>query len=238
MLSLDRQNEFRSRYGAIRHGWRSSGEVYEATAREYITLSSKLLDLGCGRGGLPEKLVEEKRTVFGIDTDWQSLNAYRDSYVPLTVGTAGLLPYADQSFDLVTSAWLLEHVRDPLAVIGEVGRVLRPGGHYIFLTPNIESPFLLLARIGQLLPSVQSGLVDTLYARKQFDTFRLHYRANTARRLRSLADDSGLVLQKLQIVSDPTYLAFSEVMFRLAIFLERFIPAHRGVHLVGLIGKE
>ena len=81
-------------------------------------------------------------------------------------------------------------------------------------------------------------MVDTLYARQQVDTFRLHYRANTALTLRSLADANGLVLQRLQVVSDPTYLAFSEVMFRLAIFFERFIPAHRGVHLVGLLEKE
>ena len=238
MLSLDRQNQFRSRYGAIRHDWRPSGEVYEAITREYMTPRCKLLDLGCGRGGLPEKLVAEKRAVFGIDSDWQSLIDYRGSDVPLTVGMAGLLPYASQSFDLVISAWLLEHLRDPLAVIGEICRVLRPGGNYIFLTPNIESPFLLVGRIGQLLPSFQNGLVDTLYARQQVDTFRLHYRANTARRLRSLADANGLVLQKLQVVSDPTYLAFSEMMFRLSIFFERFIPAHRGVHLVGLLEKE
>jgi hypothetical protein len=80
--------------------------------------------------------------------------------------------------------------------------------------------------------------VAALYAREQSDIFEVYYRANSAGRIRVLAYDSGLVLSNLEDVPDPTYLAFSERTFRLAIFLEGLMPPGTGVHLVGLLHRE
>lgn len=45
------------------------------------------------------------------------------------------LPFADASFDTVVCCELLEHVRNPLAVIAEIVRVLRPGGYLVASSP-------------------------------------------------------------------------------------------------------
>lgn len=48
-------------------------------------------------------------------------------------------PYPDASFDLVYSSNVLEHVRDPQAVLSESLRVLKPGGDLLFVVPNYGS---------------------------------------------------------------------------------------------------
>ena len=237
MLPLESQNEYRLRFRAIHDGWRPSGEIYESTARDHLASDSLLLDLGCGRGGLAEKMAVENRAVFGLDSDWLSLVEYRGDAVRLISGVAERLPCVGKSFDLVIAAWLFEHLPEPAAVLCEVRRVLRPGGHCIFLTPNAAHPLVVVARMAQLVGGLQSMMVGALYSREARDIFRVYYRANSVRRLRSLSRQSGLRLINLQVVSDPTYLAFTEVTFRLSMLLEAMLPAGRGVHLVGLLQR-
>ncbi|MCF8881061.1 class I SAM-dependent methyltransferase, partial [Hyphobacterium sp. SN044] len=90
------------------------------------------------------------------------------------------LPFADESFDLVVCLWVLEHLRSPENVLREVRRVLRPGGHFVFLTPNLRNPLLAFNRLGRALPRLQRRLVPRLYGRVEADTFPIQYRANTA----------------------------------------------------------
>ncbi|MDF0667774.1 MAG: class I SAM-dependent methyltransferase [Nitrospira sp.] len=48
-------------------------------------------------------------------------------------GTAEELPYGDRLFDYVVSTWTLCTIPDPVLALQEVGRVLKPGGHFLFL---------------------------------------------------------------------------------------------------------
>ena len=237
MLSLDRQNKYRGRYRRLRRSWRPIGELYEATSRDHLAPNSRVLDLGCGRGGLPESLSLEHRKLFGLDCDWPSLAQYRACGVHLIAGLAGRLPLSGQSFDLVLSSWTLEHLDDPVTVLNEVWRVLRPGGYCVFITPNIRNPLLLAGRLVHTFPSLYRRLVETLYARDRTDIFGVYYRANTVRRLRRLAHASRLRLCSLDVVPDPTYLAFNEVTFRMAAVLEHVMPSCVGIHLLGLLQK-
>ncbi len=129
--------------------------------------------------------------------------------------------------------WVLEHLKEPLTVLSEVRRVLRPGGHFVFLTPNLRNPLLVLNRIGKALPLVQTGLVSRFYGRRESDTFPVQYRANTIGALRRLAEASGLMVDELRVVPDPTYLAVNGFMFTTSVLAERLMPKGWGVHLLG-----
>jgi SAM-dependent methyltransferase len=118
-------------------------------------------------------------------------------------------------------------------VFREVGRVLRPGGHFLFLTPNLLNPLLMLNRLGKALPLLQRRLVPRLYGRHEADTFPVQYRANTVRALRRLAIACGLEVAELRIVPDPTYLAINPFMFRASVLSESVMPRGWGVHLLG-----
>jgi 2-polyprenyl-3-methyl-5-hydroxy-6-metoxy-1,4-benzoquinol methylase len=128
---------------------------------------------------------------------------------------------------------VLEHLRRPETVLREVRRALRPGGHFVFLTPNLRNPLLAFNRLGRALPQLQRRLVPRLYGRVEADTFPVQYRANTTRAIRTLAERTGLNVAELRVVPDPTYLAFNRFMFRASVISEGLMPRGWGVHLLG-----
>jgi len=236
MLPIGRQNAYRGRYKQIRPGWRSSGERLEALVRTHLSRSSAVLDLGCGRGGLVELLWPEVRCAVGLDPDFVSLTEHRTA-LPRVCGVGEALPFAAESFDVVLAVWLFEHLERPELTFGEVHRVLRPGGHFLFLTPNARHPLIWANRISHLAPAAQRRAVAGLYARAEADTFHVHYRANTVARVSVLATRAGMRVAALEAVPDPTYLAFTDALFRASAALERLLPRGWGVHLVGDLVK-
>jgi SAM-dependent methyltransferase len=233
LLPLERQNAYRERYRAIRPGWRSSGEQLEALVRTYLSPASHVLDLGCGRGGVVELFWRDVRLAAGLDPDVPSLAEHRAPGMPVIRGRGENLPFAAASFDLIVCLWVLEHLDQPGVVFQEVRRVLRPGGHFVFLTPNLRNPLLLMNRLAKALPHLQRRIVPRLYGRHEVDTFPVRYRANTAAAIRELAALSGLEVISLEAVADPTYLALNPLLFRASVLTERLLPASRGVHLLG-----
>jgi ubiquinone/menaquinone biosynthesis C-methylase UbiE len=230
MLSLEQQEAYRQRYATMRPGWRPSSQVYEEAVAASMTAGTRVLDLGCGRGGVMERLHPQASFVAGLDSDSQSLHEHRAPGLALALGLADDLPYADSGFDLVCCSWVLEHLPDPAQTLTEVSRVLTPGGRFVFLTPNTRHPLLLVNRA---LRWTKGRLVDRLYDRAEGDTFPAFYRANTPARIEQLAQTAGLTRVSLYSIGDPTYVAFNEPLFRLACLLERITPRRMRVHLVG-----
>jgi len=238
LLPLAAQNAYRERYRAARPGWQTSGEHVEKLVRGYANPRTHVLDLGCGRGGVVELIWRDVKLAAGLDPDEPSLTEHHEPGLPVIRGRGEQLPFADQSFDLVVSLWVLEHVERPDDVLREVHRVLRPGGHFIFLTPNLRNPLLVLNRLAATLPKLQRRVVPWMYGRVAADTFRVRYRANTESVLRRLAAQSGLEVAGLRVVSDPTYLALNNFMFRASVAAERLLPSGWGVHLLGDLTRK
>jgi SAM-dependent methyltransferase len=230
-LSLDRQNAYRDQYRRRRPGWRPATEVYEALIREHLRPDMRVLDMGCGRGGVLEQLGELVAYPLGVDPDLGSLRESRMPALPRAAAFSDRLPFHDSCVDMVLSSWVFEHLANPAQTFNEIRRVLRPGGRAIFLTPNARSLVVLLNR---LLRPLQSQLVPRLYGRAEADTFPVCYRANTRARLTQLAAETGLSCERLLFIEDPTYLAFTPWLFRLSLALTRISPP---IHLVGILAK-
>jgi SAM-dependent methyltransferase len=233
LLPLDAQNAYRDRYSRLRPGWRPSGDQLESIVRGYVTRDSNVLDLGCGRGGVAEVIWRDVRLAAGVDADMASLTGHRAKGMPVVRAVAENLPFPSDSFDVVVSVWVLEHLADPLEVFIEVRRVLRPGGHFIFLTPNLRNPLMVMNRLGKALPALQRRLVPRVYGRDEADTFPVQYRANTERDIKTYAQASGLQVQEMRVVPDPTYLAMNGILFSASVMSERVMPKGWGVHLLG-----
>ncbi len=92
------------------------------------------LDVGCGTGALSRKVVERcsPKSLHGIDPSAGFINHARnildDARVVLSEGGAESIPFEDESFDVVTSALVLNFVPNPRAGLAEMARVARPGG--------------------------------------------------------------------------------------------------------------
>jgi ubiquinone biosynthesis O-methyltransferase len=101
-----------------------------------------VLDLGCGGGFMAEPLARQGARVIGVDPSAPAIAAAKRHAqesglsIDYRVGTGEHLPVANSAVDIVLCVDVLEHVRDLDAVIGEIRRVLKPGGLFLFDTIN------------------------------------------------------------------------------------------------------
>ena len=121
--------------------WRS-GLVVEREELDNMTLRSlppgRMLDVGCGSGTLLQRMRIAGWEVEGVDFDEKAIDrAWREYGVAVRHGDLRAACYPDGSFDAVTMNHFIEHVHDPIAVLTESRRILRPGGQLVVVTPNI-----------------------------------------------------------------------------------------------------
>jgi SAM-dependent methyltransferase len=91
----------------------------------------KVLDIPAGNGRLVAHLREQ-----GFDAVCADINQAGPDYVYADMNQP--LPFADASFDAVTCMEGIEHVLDPMALIGELCRITKKGGRIILTLPNIQ----------------------------------------------------------------------------------------------------
>jgi SAM-dependent methyltransferase len=141
------------RYGAGYFRGENSGFSAEGYDRVHATWShlmpfvraevgegARWLDLGCAYGFLVEEARAAGFRACGLDASHFAVAQAR-AHAPgvagrLVAGHAERLPFGDARFDVVTAFDLLEHVPEPVEVIREAARVLRPGGLFLAATPD------------------------------------------------------------------------------------------------------
>ena len=103
---------------------------------EWLGTGNRLLDLGCRDGTLTRHFAEHNQ-VTGGDIDQAALAFASKKYGIKTrlVDLNASLPFADDAFDAVIMAEVLEHLPYPTITLGEISRVLRPGGKFIGNVP-------------------------------------------------------------------------------------------------------
>lgn len=95
----------------------------------------RLLDIGCGTGGLLERLAPRIEEGIGVDASRDMLALARTrlaergaAHIAVRQADMYRLPLADRSFDAITLQMVLHYAEDPAAALAEAGRVLKPGG--------------------------------------------------------------------------------------------------------------
>jgi len=100
----------------------------------------KLLDVGCGDGTYLNRMRGLGWTVEGVDFDAKAITSAKKKYgLDLRSGDLASAGFPDNSFDAVTLSHVIEHVPDPIGLLTEAKRVLKPGGQLVVTTPNSGS---------------------------------------------------------------------------------------------------
>ena len=114
------------------HSWRtiSNSAAYLAPS---LRPGLSLLDVGCGPGTITVEFAERLNPgkVVGLDAAAEVIakaNEFSAPNLSFVVGDAYVLPFDDDSFDVVHAHQTLQHVADPVAVLREMRRVAKPGG--------------------------------------------------------------------------------------------------------------
>lgn len=207
---------------------------YIDTIERFVHPGISWLDLGCGHQLLldwmvnarqrEQRILDKPRLVVGLDLDEASLLKHQTIRHRLVADSAGL-PFHDACFDLVTANMVVEHLPDPAGVLGEVHRVLRPQGHFIFHTPNYLAPATFVASLIPKKPKLK--LINYLENRHEDDVFPTTYRLNTPGKIERSAAGAGFDVQESQLInsSPSTYNLGPLVVFELLfIRLTRFWP--------------
>ncbi len=110
--------------------------------RDRIPLTGRrVLDVGCGLGQYVRRIGELAGESYGIDIEAARVRAGARATPGLLLASAGALPFADGSFDVILLNEVIEHVADERLTLSEAARVLRPGGHLVIYAPNRGFPF-------------------------------------------------------------------------------------------------
>lgn len=126
-----------SLYLAMRNARRSSH-------REMVEVNpgAWLLDCGCREGLNTTELAQiaQARKVIGLDYNLKVLKqASARGIIPLQADLNHSIPLTNSSLDVIIATDVLEHLVEPYAFVGEMYRVLKPGGYIILDTPNLAS---------------------------------------------------------------------------------------------------
>lgn len=149
----------RTHPGRVRERWMALGvRLFDAAmednldhmSRAVATLPStrdlQVLDLGCWDGGNVRKYIPPRVRVFGVELDdLASREALGRGVRVVRADLNSPLPWRDQSFDVVTSNQVIEHLCDTDTFVAEIHRVLRRGGLAVISTENLASWHNILA---------------------------------------------------------------------------------------------
>ena len=209
------QRLFEKYYG----GAKFHDELYRERIRKHLLPGQRLLDAGCGRSMKFCKEFSGIASVVGVDLESTIETANRD--FPFGVrGDLGALPFPDESFDMVISRSVVEHLADPPRVFREFCRILRPGGKAVIITPNKYDYVSLIAAVTPY--RFHRALVSWIFRVSEDDVFPTLYRANTISSIRRGLTGAGLVQAELDTINHyPAYLMFSPLLFRLGLLYER-----------------
>jgi SAM-dependent methyltransferase len=218
---------------------------FYARVRALLRPESTVLDIGCGRGRAAEDdcefrrslrdLREDGRRVIGIDVDPNArANPTIDEFALIT--SLRHWPIDDGAIDLAFCDYVIEHVDDPKTFFAEWRRVLKPGGYACLRTPNATSYIAVISRI---IPNRFHGkVVGFSHAdRKSEDVFPTYYCCNTRRKLMKLFRSYGFQGCIYNVESEPNYLRFSRIAYRLGAIVHRYLPQTFQSTLLGFARK-
>jgi SAM-dependent methyltransferase len=161
------------------------------------------LDVGAGRrihdgwaGPSSDELAGRVRLLAGCDLEPAVLQ--HPHLQDARIADASNLPWDSATFDLVTANMVVEHLEAPAVVFEEVARVLKPGGAFLFVTPNRLHPVIAVAAVA-VPRSVRSAYASLADGRPIRDVFPTRYRCNTVHAVKKVAASAALKVEMLEV---------------------------------------
>lgn len=182
----------------------------------------KILEIGSGPTNPSTRFLATLGEVTGLDVDPDVRGNADLARAEVFDGTR--FPFDDAVFDVCASNYVLEHVPQPEVHFAEVRRVLRPGGAYVFRTPNRYHYVMIVSSLTphgfhKLVANRLRGLPADAH-----DPYPTLYRANSERAVRRLAAGAGLRVETLRLVEkEPSYGMASPLLFYPLMAYERFL---------------
>jgi len=203
-------------------GWLDGTAEFHALCKNVCTPPCQLLEVGAGPSNGTSRFLATLGELHGLDPDPDVKR--NDALTTSSVLHGDRFPYEDASFDHCISNYVVEHVADPVTHLREVARVLRPGGAYVFRTPNRYHYVAIISaltphRVHRLLANRLRNLPGGSH-----DPYPTVYAMNSQSVIRSLAASTGFDVEALRLVEkEPSYAMSSRAMFLTLTAYERIV---------------
>ena len=171
----------------------------------------RILDLGCGDGRLTLDAAARGARMVGVDLSPDLVAAARARGLDAQVADAAALPYPDASFDGVLSNAALHWMTAPEPVLGEVARVLKPGGRFV---GELGGAGNVAAIVGAITNALAQRGIEVTRAYPWYFPTPDQYRGQLAA--------AGFTVERLERFARPTDLP-ADISGWLATFAESFL---------------
>ncbi len=104
--------------------------------REWVDLHGRILDNGCGLGTYLAAFEPYSSQRYGLEVEFVRAHDALASSEGIVQGVGEHIPFADETFDLVFSNEVIEHVQNDALYAAEMARVTRSGGRILLFCPN------------------------------------------------------------------------------------------------------
>lgn len=148
----------------------------------------RVLDVGCSSGYLSAPLADRGNTIVGIELDPTAAREAEAYCEQVLVGDVESMefPLEPRTFDVVLLGDVLEHLREPVATLSRLRRLLRPGGRLVLSTPNVANWAIRLSLLGGRWRYTNRGILD-----------RTHTHLFTRATLREAIEAAGYVIDRI-----------------------------------------
>lgn len=207
-------------------GWLDGTTEFHSFCLKRIAAGARILEIGAGPANATSQFLASIGELHGVDID-PDISTNPDLVSAVAVrGTT--LPYKDSMFDACVSNYVLEHVEHPAIHLEEVARVLKPGGCYLFRTPNKYHYVSLVAR---LTPHwFHKRVANRLRNMRSeaHDPYPTYYRLNSRGDVLDCASSVGLRVDELRFIEkEPCYGLIARPLFLLMCGYERIVNSSR-----------
>lgn len=217
------RDEYLHRYYRSLDDWRDGTEEFFGMLNAFIPASADVLELGAGpSNSVTAYLADRFNAVDGLDIDprCEGNEHLRNAHVY----DGGVFPLPDDSYDAVVCNYVAEHVEHPRETIGEIRRVLRPGGFFALRTPN---RYHYVSLVSSLTPHwFHRAAANRLRALpgESEDPYPTFYRMNTTAALQRVFAEAGFGVRRLETVEkEPSYGMVHPLLFLVFMLYERLV---------------
>lgn len=222
------QKEYMSRFYDRSKGWMDGTSEFHTLCTQQLRANSGILEVGAGPSNQTSRFLATRGRLFGIDIDAavKSNEFLEEAYVIID----DRYPFPNLTFDACISDCVLEHVQHVDAHLREVFRVLRPGGVYVFRTPNRFRYVTLVAKYSptwfhEIIANRLRTLPETSH-----DPYPTYYYLNSKRSIVRATQRNGFTLDVLRLIEkEPSYGMSSRALFMSFLAYERIVNSYQGL---------
>lgn len=216
------QDAYLAKYYSAESGWTDGNVVFHGLCESVILKGGEILEIGAGPTNVTSDFLAILGRLHGLDIDPDIRNNAALAAAHVLDGEN--YPFPDNTFDACVSNYVIEHVADPRGHLAEIARVLRPGGVYIFRTPNF---WHYVSLVSHLTPHSFHTLVANRLRNlpeESHDPYPTHYRLNTRSAVERAARQAGLTVESLDLIEkEPMYGLGSRLLFFPFMAYERIV---------------